>query len=277
MDTTDKTTGNQVTIGQMTKETQYELIPVFNPEGSSDEDALSGLRPEEKECLEFLLQTIENLDGDLLEADEEGSPEKTAGSLGAEDQCNISVGSSTQQSGFAEAATAKPGPGPMVSKVKMTLSEESGSQCRPDSFCPKAKGPARLGDSHPAHFRKFDTIMRSGVNVQELRSRFLLHLESPAAVKGPMEAAAAAFREPTLLPAGQKSPRDEALQKLGLLQRNASFPNTSRHLMPMATQQGWNLPVEGLECEAVPSSISNPGEFVHAHTTVTVQKQGLPQ
>lgn len=59
------------------------MIPGLNPEEFSkeDEDFLSGLNPEEKECLEFLIQTINNLDKEILE-DEEWSHEKTEGSLG---------------------------------------------------------------------------------------------------------------------------------------------------------------------------------------------------
>lgn len=60
------------------------MIPVLNPDDSSEEnkDVLSGLSPDEKECLEYLLQTIDTLDKDLLEDGDEVSQEQRTDSLG---------------------------------------------------------------------------------------------------------------------------------------------------------------------------------------------------
>lgn len=160
---------------------------------------------------------------------------------GSEDQGNSSVSPSTQQSLLVEAVTAKPGHHPEVSKITttMSLSEDScdNTQQRPDPYYQKAKEPPKSVDAHTAHFRKFDTIMRSGVSVQELRSRFLLHFDSTGALKEPKETAAATILQPGPLPRSQMSPRDEALQKLGLLQGNPSVPNLSSPLMSMTSHQ----------------------------------------
>ncbi|KAL8212825.1 UNVERIFIED_CONTAM: hypothetical protein K2H54_058951 [Gekko kuhli] len=243
------------------------LIPV-DPKGFSeeDEDFFSGLSPEEAECLEYLLQTISTVEGEILQDDE-----------GVEDQHDNSVSANMQQSTSREAAPSKP-----VSKMKMikSLSEESidtGLRRRPDPHCPKAKRSPMLGSSHSPHFRKFDTIMRSGVNVQELRSRFLRSLDSSAEVKEPTEAAARTIKQSMLLAGGQKSPRDEALKKLGLLQRNASFPNAKGPppvIMP--GQRAQMLLAEGLDHEAPLSSINTPGEPVDRRISVTAQEKALP-
>lgn len=174
-----------------------------------------------------------------------------------------------QQSTSKDAAPAKP-----VSKKKMikSLSEESIdiSPRRPDPHYPKAKRSPLLGSSHSPHFRKFDTIMRSGVNVQELRSHFLLRLDSSAEVKEPTEASARTIKQPGLLSGGQKSPRDEALRKLGLLQRNVSFPNTKCPPPVIVSSQHAQMPLaEGLNHEATLSSINTSGKPVDKQTSVT--------
>ncbi|XP_061474848.1 uncharacterized protein LOC133380811 [Rhineura floridana] len=266
MDTTDEATRNQLITGQMNKKAPSELTPLSNPEGISndDEDFLSGLSPEEKECLEYLLQTINTLDGDALD-DDEGSHEEMVESLGAENQCKNNDDSRTQQNTSVEAAPTKPGPCSAFSKIKMikSLSEESGDialKGRPDPHCPKAKGPHRLADSHPTHFRKYDTIMRSGVNVQELRSRFLLQLDSSATIREATEDVARTNKQPLPLPRGQQSPRDEALQKLGLLQRTSSSPNMNSPLVPIADQHTQISLAEKLNNEATASSINTTEE-----------------
>ncbi|KAJ6668109.1 hypothetical protein lerEdw1_015486, partial [Lerista edwardsae] len=256
-----------------------QLILVLNPEDSSEgeEDFLSGLSPDEKECLEYLLQTIKTLDEDLLEEDDEVSQEQRTDSLGSEDRSNSSIIPSPQQSQSAEAVTAKPGHHPEASKTETTtsLSEESGggTQHRPDAYYPKAKGHPQSVDARTAHFRKFDTIMRSGVSVQELRSRFLLHFDSSTALKEPKEAAAAAtIWQPGPLPGGQTSPRDEALQKLGLLQGNSSVPNRGSPPVSTTSHQNHISPAESLNRESAPVSFSTTAGPIYAHTMVTVQE-----
>ncbi|KAG8127907.1 hypothetical protein E2320_014784 [Naja naja] len=166
---------------QMPKEETSQLIPGLNPE--EDEDFLSGLNPEEKECLDFLIQTINNLDKEVSE-DNEWSHEKTEGSLGSQDQCQQHVICSMQQrSKFGEGAPLKHVPCPAVTKSKVirSRSEESDEIALrrwSDLHRPRAKFPPRLANSHPTHLKKFDTILKSGVNVQELRSHFLHHHDS---------------------------------------------------------------------------------------------------
>lgn len=201
---------------------------------------------------------------------------------GSEDRGYSSINPSPQQSQSAEAATAKPGHHPEASKIKTTTSlpEESGgsAQHRPDLYYPKAKGPPQSVDAPTAHFRKFDTIMRSGVSVQELRSRFLLQFDSSAALKEPKEAAAAAtIWQPGPLPVGQTSPRDEALQKLGLLQGNSSVPSRGSPPVSRRSHQNHISLAERLNRESAPVSFSSTGEPIYAHTMVTVQKCELPQ
>lgn len=147
---------------------------------------------------------------------------------GSRDQCQHNViCSMQQQSKLEEDAPLKPGPRPAVSKSKMikSHSEESAEITlrRSDLYRPQAKCPPRSANSHPTHLKKFDTILKSGVNVQELRSRFLHHLDSSAPAKPPAKDAV------RLLSNAQRSTRDEALQKLGFLQRDKPFLNAHQH------------------------------------------------
>lgn len=283
MNTIDEATSNQLTFGQTYKEMQSELIPVLNPDDSSEEnkDVLSGLSPDEMECLEYLLQTIDTLDKDLLEDGDEVSQEQRTDSLGSEDQSNSNISPNNQKRLLMEAVAAKPGHQPEVSKIKTTTSlsdRSSGSaQQTPATDYQKAKGPSKSVDASMTHFRKFDTIMRSGVSVQELRSRFLLNTDSSAALKESKEVAAATIWQPGLLPGGQMSPRDEALQKLGLLQGNSSLPNMSSALMTMTSHQVQNSLDERLNHESAPGSFSATEEPICAHTIDAVQEHVLPQ
>lgn len=70
-----------------------QLILVLNPEDSSEgeEDFLSGLSPDEKECLEYLLQTINTLDKDLLEDDDEVDQEQRTDSIGETEERQFTV------------------------------------------------------------------------------------------------------------------------------------------------------------------------------------------
>ncbi|XP_077181010.1 uncharacterized protein LOC143831682 [Paroedura picta] len=250
MDAPKDTTSKPFRTAQVNETAQSELSPVA-PESFSDgdEDFFSGLSPEEAECLEYLLQTIHTVEGEILQDDG-----------GAEIQHNQT---SKQQSISKEAVPSKP-----VSKMKMikALSEESfdiGLRRRPE--------PPALGSSHSSHFKKFDTIMKSGVNVQELRSRFLLHLDSSAEVKESPEAAARTMKRDGLLSGGQKSPRDEALRKLGLLQRNASFPTAKGLPLMIVSGQHDQMPLS----EATLSSINTSGEPVERQVSVSAQEKVL--
>ncbi|ETE69872.1 hypothetical protein L345_04317, partial [Ophiophagus hannah] len=159
---------------------------------------------------------------------------------GSQDQCQHHViCSMQQQSKFGEDAPLKHVPCPAVTKSKVIrsrseesdeitlrrwpdLSEESDEVTLTrwsDLYRPRAKFPPRSANSHPTHVKKFDTILKSGVNVQELRSRFLHHHDSSAPVKQPAKDSL------RLLSSAQRSMRDEALQKLGFLQRDKAFLN----------------------------------------------------
>lgn len=134
-----------------------------------------------------------------------------------------------QQSKFEEDAPVKNGPCPAAAKSKMikSRSEESDDVTLrrwSDPYHSQAKLPARSANSHPAHSKKFDTILKSGVNVQELRLRFLHHLDNSAPAKQP------ANDTVRLLTDAQRSTRDEAMQKLGFLQRDKAFLNMRQHI-----------------------------------------------
>ncbi|XP_070594144.1 uncharacterized protein [Erythrolamprus reginae] len=227
MEPIEKARNNHPSMEQRPKEEMSQLIQGLNPEGFSkeDEDFLSELNPEEKECLDFLMQTINNLDKEITEDDE-----KTEGSLGSQDPCQHRVLCSLQpQSQFEEDAPVKKDPFPAVAKSKMikSLSEESEEVTLrrwSDLYCPRAKPPPRPANSYPTHFKKFDTILKSGVNVQELRSRFLRHLDTSAPAQKPVKDTL------RLLSSSQRSMRDEAMQKLGFLQRDKAFLNARPHL-----------------------------------------------
>lgn len=149
---------------------------------------------------------------------------------GSQDQCQHHViHSMQQQSKFEEGAPVKNDPCPAVAKSKMikSRSEESDEVTLrrwSDLYRPPAKLPPRSANSHPTHLKKFDTILKSGVNVQELRSRFLHHLDSSAPAKQPAKDTV------KLLSNVQRSTRDEAMQKLGFLQRDKAFLNARQHI-----------------------------------------------
>ncbi|KAL7986253.1 hypothetical protein Chor_011419 [Crotalus horridus] len=232
MESAEKARNNHYRMEQTPNEETSQLIPGLNPEEFSKED---GLNPEEKECLEFLIQTINNLDKEILE-DDEWSHEKMEGSLGSRDQCQHNViCSMQQQSKFVEDTPLKPGRCPAVSKSKMikSHSEESDeiTRRRSDLHCPRAKLPPRSANSHPTHLKKFDTILKSGVNVQELRSHFLHHLDNSAPAKKPAKDAVRLWSN------AQRSTRDEAMQKLGFLQRDKPFLNAHQHIQLLCAER----------------------------------------
>ncbi|XP_060617008.2 uncharacterized protein [Anolis sagrei] len=235
METTDNNgTRDQLTDEDVDKEALSEI----------SEDVFYGLNPEEKECLEYFLQTINTVDGDILKDNDEESHEEMSESLGPEDQVEHAVDSRIQESMPLEAAPAKPvSPHPDVSATKTIKppSEDCGDiTLRIRSNCPKIMGPHRLADPHPVNLRKFDTIMRSGVNVQELRSRFLLQLDGSAG----------ADRETTDIS------KDGGLQKLNILQRNKSVPTTKSPQESSTCQQTQISPAEKMGHEVTESTTS---------------------
>ncbi|KAM4022137.1 uncharacterized protein ACNLHF_027373 isoform 2-T2 [Anomaloglossus baeobatrachus] len=85
--------------------------------------------------------------------------------------------------------------------------------------------------SHPSHLRKFDTIMRSGVNVQELRARFIHQQANPSFEDTSKETELSlTSKQLPQATCNQMSTRQEALQKLGLLKLNQSSTNTPEEL-----------------------------------------------
>ncbi|KAJ7317139.1 hypothetical protein JRQ81_003301 [Phrynocephalus forsythii] len=268
METTDQATSNWLKPGHMDERIQSELTSALSSDDSSkeDEDFLSGLNPEEKECLEYFIQTIRTLDEDGSEGDDEGCHEEMANSVGSEDQGKSGEDSSMHRRTSLETAPAMPLRPSGLSKMKtfQSVSEEvsaSSLRSRSNSDYLKPGGSCRSRNSRPIHLRRFDTIMRSGVSVQELRSRFLLHLNRSTRVdRKPREAGAGMLHQLGPLLGIQKSPKDEALQKLGLLQINASVPNMTIPLVHVAGQQPQTSPGGNLDPEGTVGSTNTPEE-----------------
>nr|XP_020651096.1 uncharacterized protein LOC110079944 isoform X1 [Pogona vitticeps]XP_020651097.1 uncharacterized protein LOC110079944 isoform X1 [Pogona vitticeps]XP_020651099.1 uncharacterized protein LOC110079944 isoform X1 [Pogona vitticeps]XP_020651100.1 uncharacterized protein LOC110079944 isoform X1 [Pogona vitticeps] len=262
MEATDQATSSRL----RPRQTDKEILSEFDGSSKEDEDFLAGLNPEEKECLEYFLQTISALDEDISEEVGEGCHEEMAGSVGSEDQSKSSLDPSMQRPTSLEAAPATPVPSSAASRSKTirSLSQDVGDsslRSRSNSDDIKPGESYRSRNSHPIRLRKFDTIVRSGVNVQELRSRFLLHLDSSASVeREPREGGARTMNQLGPLTGIQKTPKNEALQKLGLLQRNSSAPNMKIPLVPMTGQQDQISLGGSLGPERNAGSINTPEE-----------------
>nr|XP_020651101.1 uncharacterized protein LOC110079944 isoform X2 [Pogona vitticeps] len=63
MEATDQATSSRL----RPRQTDKEILSEFDGSSKEDEDFLAGLNPEEKECLEYFLQTISALDEDISE------------------------------------------------------------------------------------------------------------------------------------------------------------------------------------------------------------------
>ncbi|KAM9324403.1 uncharacterized protein PAF06_000439 [Gastrophryne carolinensis] len=189
------------------------------------EDFLFRLTDEEKECLQYLLETIDSLDQDedeMVNRDNDTTDQFRNSTEGLPNRDTNLKGLSESVKVLDKSEHTKAFP-----KMKMvkSYSEDSPGLCitiSPD------KGQ-KTTSSHPSHLRKFDTIMRSGVNVQELRARFL-HQQGNAPLDDSSTDLSSSSKHIAQASRNPKSPRQEALQKLGLLKRNhittASTQNT---------------------------------------------------
>nr|XP_033782021.1 uncharacterized protein LOC117351197 isoform X2 [Geotrypetes seraphini] len=202
-----------------------------------DEDYLCRLTAEEKESLEFLLETINSLDAEeeTQECETElstHSSQKAQNVPDGTEECKSSIDFKRNprlemsQKALSETSTTlgRPEHQSDTSKVKMTnsFSEESPGL----SVTRDPKNLRKVAETHPGHLKKFDTIMKSGVNVQELRARFAAqraatHLGASAKATEVSEA----NKQSAQLSGAVRSPREEALHKLGILKRNQSLPS----------------------------------------------------
>ncbi|XP_030063060.1 uncharacterized protein LOC115472778 [Microcaecilia unicolor] len=202
-----------------------------------DEEYLCWLTAEEKECLQFLLETINSLDADEQTREDEAESsthfsEKEQNVQGGTETCEGFVNFKRKprleisQRALSETvkATDKTEHQSAAFKVKMTksFSEESPGV----SVSRDPKSFRKVAGTHPGHLKKFDTIMRSGVNVQELRARFVAQRAASDLGALPKSTeVSGANKQSVQLSGVVKSPREEALHKLGLLERNQSLPS----------------------------------------------------
>ncbi|XP_068107619.1 uncharacterized protein [Hyperolius riggenbachi] len=192
------------------------------------EDFLSCLTDEEKECLQYLLETIDSLDQD---EDENANDQDTGENLrnsteGLQDQ-DRSLRGLNESVKVLDKTEHKTPP-------KMKIMKSYSEDCPGLSITVSPETGQRSTSSHPSHLRKFDTIMRSGVNVQELRARFIRQ-QSSTSLEDSSKDLSTPTKHVSPVPRNQMSPRQEALQKLGLLKRDQSSsdsgPNSPEHGM----------------------------------------------
>ncbi|KAM8931184.1 uncharacterized protein RCH25_007115 [Pelodytes ibericus] len=202
------------------------------------EDFFAQLTDEEKECLQYLLETI-----DSLEDDDENA------NLDKEDREHFGNSTDTHTERKFEQNLRRLSEGAKVSDLiepeqpsssKMKIIKSFSEDCPGFSITVSPETGQRSAGSHPSHLRKFDTIMKSGVNVQELRARFIRQQANPSSedhTKGPELSGAS--KEAIPVTRNPMSARQEALQKLGLLQRNphSSIETQNSHDAPHGTTQ----------------------------------------
>lgn len=189
------------------------------------EDFLSRLTDEERECLQYLLETIDSLDQDEDEnANNDPDTNELRNSTGLQDP-------ERSQRGLAESVKQSHKTEHDRTSTKMKIVKSFSEDGPGLSITVTPDTGQKSTSSHPSHLRKFDTIMRSGVNVQELRARFIRQQGNSSledASKG-TELSMASKQHPQAM-RNQMSPRQEALQKLGLLKINQSNTNTPEEL-----------------------------------------------
>lgn len=188
-----------------------------------DEDFFCSLTDEEKECLQYLLETINSLDveedyddddndenANIVQDNNDFGNSTSPSPKGTLDQTLRHLSASVNLSDKSDPGT---GSSPRM-KIQKSLSEDS----QGFSITVSPDTGKRSTGSHPSHMRKFDTIMKSGVNVQELRAIFIGQQANSSAddhSKGPEPTGATKIQ--ILTESNSKSVRLEALQKLGLL------------------------------------------------------------
>ncbi|XP_069792348.1 uncharacterized protein [Narcine bancroftii] len=248
---------------------------------SKGDEFLSHLTQEEKECLGFLIETIDALEVDLEEEEKEGAtkgdgaigdgfyeflgmvyttrPAKESGDPGAGDDVGIigqvdAVGSSTgAEMANARGMVSVPGLGPTPNRAATTEGDAKqkcqGSEATIGLEFNTASQPVSDEQSTPrsltllpAHARKFDTILRSGVSVQELRAQVLARLSGSAQKKpsGQVEGLVAQSDSLRLLGTPeQRAARQDALQRLGLWKftGGAASRNDTACTQPLAAEK----------------------------------------
>ncbi|KAJ1111121.1 hypothetical protein NDU88_008459 [Pleurodeles waltl] len=220
-----------------------EIVENVRGDGSStkaelEEDFLRWLTEDERECLEYLLETIKALEEDLGEETtvdgarseiiSQDCPDVKQKGDSSSDVSRQTIHGKTQTaSGKSDVAVDPTMQVPNEPKLNLPKSHSEGSMGETASTA--QEGLNKLVNLHPGYLRKFDTIMRSGVNVQELRARFVTQhatassLEEEAKTSEPSSPS----KQALAFPGVHTSPREKALQKLGLLKRNQTNCSTT--------------------------------------------------
>ncbi|OCT83401.1 uncharacterized protein LOC108715893 [Xenopus laevis] len=187
------------------------------------EDFFLTLTEEERECLQYLLETIDSLEDDNQEdAEDPNINQDTIDDLANSAQHEGHL--DRNQRGLSESTKTADKTDYEMSLSKMRIIKSFSEDFPGCSITVTSEAGHKSTSSHPSHLRKFDTIMRSGVNVQELRARFIGQQE-PSPTGDPTKVSGAAGTKQPPISWNPKSPRQEALQKLGLLKRKQSNSN----------------------------------------------------
>ncbi|XP_041048080.1 uncharacterized protein LOC121280298 [Carcharodon carcharias] len=261
---------------------------------SKEDEFLRHLSQEEKECLSFLIETIDSLEVELEEDDEEGvmkgdstisdgfyeflgmvcgtrQTEDTAGPDDAGVCDNVGVignveaitshpsaqrinnrsmesvpvvdTTPNQTATFEEGKKEKESMKHQGSETMIALGSNVSNQSR--ETAPDEQSSPRTLTLLPAHAKKFDTILRSGVSVQELRAQVLARLSGSGQKKPSSQVEGLAAQSNSLRLLGrpeQKAARQDALQRLGLLKftgglSNSNNSSSSQPLETEGTQQ----------------------------------------
>ncbi|XP_059800775.1 uncharacterized protein LOC132378075 isoform X2 [Hypanus sabinus] len=241
---------------------------------SKEDEFLCHLSQEEKECLGFLIETIDALEVDLEEDDKEGAtmgegtigdgfyeflgmvcstrPTDKAAGPDESGTCDYAIGkagavatSPATEKANIRSMAAVPGLDPTPnqkataerdekqkkllkyqgSEATMGLESKSTKLSRIDEQC-----PSRSLTLLPAHARKFDTILRSGVSVQELRAQVLARLSGSAQQQPGSQTEGLATQSHSVRLLGvpeQRATRQLALQKPGSTDSTSARPQKS--------------------------------------------------
>ncbi|XP_075039642.1 uncharacterized protein LOC142099729 [Mixophyes fleayi] len=236
--------------------TEEKTEPLDDESNLEDENFFSQLTDEERECLQYLLETIESLEQDQDENvninDQDSSEHirspKTDG-LQEIDKKLRELSESVNVSDKSEHD-------PTSSKMKIIKSFSEDFPGLSITVTPETG--QRSTSSHPNHLRKFDTIMRSGVNVQELRARFIRQ-QADSTFEDPSKGAelSAATKQLPQASHNQKSARQEALQKLGFIKNDQSNSNAGQYSPEDQPGMDQNAPAKNCE---INQNHSNPGD-----------------
>ncbi|XP_072136950.1 uncharacterized protein [Mobula birostris] len=242
---------------------------------SKEDEFLCHLSQEEKECLGFLIETIDALEVDLEEDDKEGatmgegtigdgfyeflgmvcSTQPTEEAADESGTCDYAIGKAdeiatslaTEKANIRSMAVV-PGLGPTPnqkataegdkkqkkllkyqgSEATMGLESDTTKQSRASRI--DEQSPSRSLTLLPAHARKFDTILRSGVSVQELRAQVLARLSGSAQQQPGGQTEGLATQSHSLRLLGtpeQRAARQVALQRLGLWKLASGAPSST--------------------------------------------------